>query len=152
MRKQLLPGLFKNTNPFGYKFCHMHKNMKLEEEISCKVLLRSSYISIREGASVFVKKRYDHLDFPHFKALFMWRTICLKAVFSHLPLFICLIFMNIGIVVSKVAKVNKSNLNCLSYPDFYIYSWKILNALLLNNFQTSHRMKSNEFYLFIYWF
>ena len=81
MRKQLLPGLFKNTNPFGYKFCHMHKNMKLEEEISYKVLLRSSYISIREGASVFVKKRY-HLDFPHFRALSMWTTICFVLIFS----------------------------------------------------------------------
>ena len=80
--------------------------MKLEEEISCKVLLRSSYISIREGASVFVKKRY-HLDFPHFKALFMWTTICLKAVFIHLPLSMPNVYeLNIVIVVSKVAKVN----------------------------------------------
>ena len=81
----------------------MHKNMKLEEEISCKVLLRSSYISIREGASVFVKKRY-HLDFPHFKALFMWTTICLKAVFIHLPLSMPNVYeLIIGIVVPKVS-------------------------------------------------
>ena len=36
-------------------------------------------------------------------------------------------------------------MNCLSYLYFYIYSWKILNSLLLNNFQTSHRVKSNEY-------